>query len=139
MLDTLKLDARSRRWSARASFLRRSNNWWLNGKIVDHWRLPIRHGRVATKIFHIAIDGLRPRIRARYWSRQRRRTNDDVERFALLHFEIIQLHRCARTATLLPSYGGDFLLSTLNSRAISPERIKSTPSIIAWRLGRCVF
>jgi hypothetical protein len=62
-----------------------------------------------------------------------------VERFALPHFEIIQLHRCARTATLPPRYRSYFLLRALDRRAISPERLKLTPAIIYRRLSRRIF
>ena len=113
MLDAHKHGARSRRWSARLRFLRRSS-WRLNGKIFDRQQLWIRPGRVV-------IDGLWERIRTGCWRRERRSTNHYVERFALPHFEIIQLNWCARAATLLPSYIGNFLLSALDSRAITPE------------------
>jgi hypothetical protein len=127
MLNALEHGARSRRWSTRLRFLRRSS-WRLNGKIFDDQRLWIRLGRVV-------IDRLWRRIRTGCWSQERSSTNHYVERFALLHCKIIQLNWCARTATLLPRYFGNLLLGALDSRAITPERLKFAPSIIALRLG----
>jgi hypothetical protein len=74
------------------------------------------------------LDGLR-----------RRRCNDHLARFTLLHFDIVQLHLCARTATLLPRYLGNFLFSVRYCRSILPERLKSAPSIIHGRLTRRIF
>jgi hypothetical protein len=84
------------------------------------------------------LDGLRRRIRTRCRSwRQRHRCNERLARLALLHFDIIQRYLCTRTATLLPSYLGDFSLSACYFRWILPERRKLLPSIThRWLTGR---
>jgi len=131
MLNMLEHGARSRRPHALLRLLR-CNSWRLNGKIFDRQLIWIRLGRVV-------IDGLWRRIRTGCWSRERRRTNHYVERFALPHVEIIQLNWRARTPTLLPRYFGNFLLGPLDSRAITPERLKFAPAIIALRLDRRIL
>jgi hypothetical protein len=57
----------------------------------------------------------------------------------LLHFEIIQLHRRARLATLLPCYLGYLLFRALGCRRVTPERIELASPIIALRLARPIL
>jgi len=131
VLNVLEHCARTRRPNALLRLLR-CNSWRPNGKIFDRQLIWMRPGRVV-------ICGLWRRFRAGCWSWERRSTDHYVERFALLHFEIIQLNGCARTPTLLPRYFGNFLLGPLDSRAITPKRLKFAPAIIALRLDRRIL